>query len=162
VRTVLTLIGVVIGTFVLVVSLSVGTGVTDAAMREFRRHDELRRIIVYPGFGGDAGIPPDEIAVRGDVSDAKRERLRQALIDHWYRKNARQAKVRLDREKLNELAALDHVKNVYPMFHVNARVHFGSQGEDVFSTSAVPENRHFQRRLVAGSFFASPDERAIV
>jgi putative ABC transport system permease protein len=162
VRTILTMIGVVIGSFVLVVSLSVGTGVKDAAMREFRRHDELRRIMVYPGYGGEAGIPPEEIAVKGDVSDAKRERLRQALIDHWYRKNSRRPKVQLDREKLNELAALDHVKYVYPMFHVNARVYFGSQGEDVFSAGAVPENRHFQRRLVAGSFFTAADERAIV
>jgi putative ABC transport system permease protein len=51
VRTVLTTLGVVFGTFVLVVSLSLGDGVQRTIERESRRHANLRRVDVYPQWG---------------------------------------------------------------------------------------------------------------
>jgi len=60
VRTALTTLGVVIGTFVLILSLSIGQGVQRLAMKELRRHDQLRTIMVWPSYrdladGSDRG-----------------------------------------------------------------------------------------------------------
>src|SRR5437763_9148184 len=38
-RTLLTMLGVVLGTFILIVSVSLGRGVQQAVLREFSRHD---------------------------------------------------------------------------------------------------------------------------
>jgi len=48
-RSTLTLLGVVFGTFVLVASLSLGRGVQETIVREYSRHNELRSIDVLPG-----------------------------------------------------------------------------------------------------------------
>src|SRR5438105_15116499 len=84
-RTLLTMLGVLFGTFVLVASLAVGRGVQDTVQREWTRFRELRRIEVRPRY--QAAQPPDvsqeEFQVRGAMSDAKRERLRHELIRRW-------------------------------------------------------------------------------
>ena len=49
VRTTLTLLGVIIGTFVLLLSLSIGQGVRRGITNVWRRSDQLRRIHVWPG-----------------------------------------------------------------------------------------------------------------
>ena len=43
VRTALTTFGVAVGAFVLLLSLSIGVGIQQAVVREFHRHDELRK-----------------------------------------------------------------------------------------------------------------------
>jgi putative ABC transport system permease protein len=163
VRTALTVLGIVIGTFVLVVCLSVGSGVREAALREFRRHDQLRQIVVHPGYGGgDVGIPPEELVIKGDMSDAKRERLRQSLIEHYNRRHARQPKVALTKERLEELARLDHVTSVVPVFQQSVRASLGGKGESVFATGTAPDNRHVRRRLIAGEPFTTPADRSVL
>ena len=49
-RTALTLLGVVIGSCILVISLSVGTGVRKTVYRLLREHGRLRQIEVYPDY----------------------------------------------------------------------------------------------------------------
>jgi putative ABC transport system permease protein len=163
VRTALTVLGVVIGTFVLVTCLSVGSGVREAALREFRRHEGLRQIVAHPGYGGgDAGIPPEELVIKGDVSEAKRDRLRQSLIEHYNRRHSRQPKVALTRERLEELARLDHVRSVVPLFQQNVRATLDGKGEEVVATGIALENAPFRRRLIAGQFLTANEERAIL
>ena len=83
-RTTLTLIGVAIGCGTLVVSLACGIGVKEAVDAQFRKEDRLRQITVFPA--GDrvdetlAGVPEEILKVPGEMSDAKRERIRKQEV----------------------------------------------------------------------------------
>ena len=116
-RTVLTTLGVVFGSFVLAASLSVGQGVQDLIERESHRSDFLRRINVSPGNPpGQSNKPAEVIAVNGEMTEARRDRLRRAIKEHhdrWTRW-AKPTGLLLTRDKLEELAALPHVQDVRP------------------------------------------------
>jgi hypothetical protein len=67
-RSALTLLGVVFGTFVLVASLSLGRGVQETIVREYSRHNELRSIEVFPGYGRPGSAPEEELRIEAQVS----------------------------------------------------------------------------------------------
>src|SRR6266567_3571278 len=91
VRTLLTLSGVVAGAFLLVVSIAIGQGVEEATVRQFRRYGQLRNVSVFPGFQPvEKIIPPADLEVKGPMSEAKRQRIRQGLVRHWPRRHAGQ------------------------------------------------------------------------
>src|SRR5690242_12159443 len=72
VRTALTTLGVVIGTFVVILSLSTGQGVQRLAMNAFRKHEQLRSILVWPGYRPQAeDVPPQELDIKGDMSEGR-------------------------------------------------------------------------------------------
>src|SRR5438552_3469265 len=82
-RTMLTTLGVVFGTLVLAASLSIGHGVQETIERESHRSDFLRRVEVRaPWRGREADIPADELQVKGEMNEGRRERIRKALLDH--------------------------------------------------------------------------------
>src|SRR6187401_1462208 len=81
VRTLLTLSGVVAGTFLLVVSISIGRGVEEATIRQLRRSDQLRKINVFPSYQPkEDSIPDTELQVVGPMSDEKRGRIKRGLV----------------------------------------------------------------------------------
>jgi putative ABC transport system permease protein len=162
VRTTLTTLGVVIGTFVLIVSLSVGQGAQETIMGLFRRFDRLRKIEVWPNYQGrEADTPPEEIPIKGDMSEAKRERLREAIRWRDPKKSGRGSPVTLNPERLRQLAALDHVVAVTPYFHQEARAVFGGKTERVVTT-VEPDNTRLRDRVVAGDYFAAPGGRDVL
>jgi putative ABC transport system permease protein len=163
VRTTLTLLGVIIGTFVLLLSLSIGQGVRTAIAEEWRRNDQLRRITVWPARrGAEPDIPPEEIEVKGEMSDARRDRLRQALIRRWPGKPNQDTSKRLTPERLEELAALDHVVAVVPVVWGFGRVRFNNKAERVNVGSAEPDDRQFRERVVVGAVFMADQPRSIM
>ena len=88
VRTILTTLGVAVGALVLLLSLSIGIGVREAVLQQIRRHDDLRKIELRSGYGKvEEHIPPGEIEVKGEMSDAKRKRLHERLVQRWIAKN---------------------------------------------------------------------------
>src|ERR1700730_16546424 len=132
------MLGVVLGTHVLIVSLAVGRGVQDAVQREFARHDQLRKIEVWPGFKPpESEIPAAELTVRGEMSDEKRERIRQTIIRRWNWKNLRRPRAPLDLERIKALAKIDHVVSVVPYAHDNCRIHYGTSAEEVIGFGAA-------------------------
>src|SRR5207247_9757227 len=84
VRTTLTTLGVVIGAFLLILSLSIGQGVKSAVLTELRRYDQIRKILVWPGTQAKAEqVPKELLEIKADISDEKRERLRQAIMRRY-------------------------------------------------------------------------------
>jgi putative ABC transport system permease protein len=163
-RTALTTLGVVIGSFVLLLSLSIGQGVRAVIADEWRRNDQLRRINVWVGRQSlEQDIPPEEIEVKGEMSDARRERLRQALIHHWRGKPKQDTVKRLTPERLEELAALDHVVAVVPsIYWHDGRVRFHQKAEWTKVLSAEPDDAHYRERLVAGAVFRADQPRGVM
>ena len=72
VRTALTLIGVVVGTFALVLSLAVGRGVDRAIVNLFHEDDRLRKIIVNPNYENEREDMPAE-SPRAEGLDERRQ-----------------------------------------------------------------------------------------
>src|SRR5947207_13607273 len=103
VRTLLTLSGVVAGTFLLVVSIAIGRGVEEATLRQLRKNDQLRKITVFPSYQpSEKLIPPGDLVVKGEMSDTKRQRIRQSLVRHWPKRAIGGAPTRpLDENALN-------------------------------------------------------------
>ena len=117
VRTALTVVGVSIGCFVLITSLSVGQGVQEVILGQLRKQDQLRRIVVWPGGGKQGEVPPAELEVPGEMSEARRERLREAIRKRW------QAPQRVAPPGLKpaQVEALEHLRvtgqpRVWPLF----------------------------------------------
>jgi putative ABC transport system permease protein len=163
VRTLLTTLGVLFGTFVLAASLSIGQGVQETIVREASRHDRLRRVNVWPVWrASESEVPPEVLQVKGDMSDAKRERLRQAIVERWSREHQAGPRVALTRERLGDLAALEHVEAVVPRVELFGWLALGDNAQQG-NVSAVPvEDRHLRERLAAGDLFAAPDEQAVL
>ncbi len=81
VRTTLTIIGVVVGTFALVLSVAVGRGIDRAIIKLFREDDRLRKILVNTKFEEKLeNVPIERREPKGEMSDAKRARLRKAIV----------------------------------------------------------------------------------
>lgn len=163
VRTVLTTLGVTIGSFVLILSLSIGQGVQDAATRELRRHDHLRKIRVLPGWKvEEADVPPEELEIKGDMSEERRERLRQAQLHRWRGISRRSTQRRLDDGRIKELAALPHVEAVIPLIGMGVQARFEGKEQNTVFVSATPEDQDYRERIVAGTFLPSTSGRDVV
>ena len=162
-RTALTTLGVVFGAFVLAASLSINHGVQETIARESRRTDALRRIHVHPQWGGRAAsVPADDVVVEGKMSEAKRQRIREALIAHKNWMGVRQPPVLLSQEILHRLAALKHVQAVEPAVSLQEFVLLDGQSIHARIESARPRDPPYLRRLVAGRFFETAAEPAAV
>jgi putative ABC transport system permease protein len=164
VRTLLTTFGVLIGTFTLVLSISLGQGVYYATMYQVRHGNQLREIEVSPGYGhAERVMPAAELEVQGQMSEDKRERIRKLLVRDWLRNNPQFPQVPLDQEKLRQLASLDHVESVVPYLVRSCRARLGSRAPLELGAMAVaPANAALQQRIVAGEGFSSADEHAVL
>jgi putative ABC transport system permease protein len=161
-RMVLTTLGVVFGSFVLVISLSLGQGVQRTIERESHRNVVLRKVEVWPQWGGsEADLPAEELQVKGDMSEEKQQRLRKALGERKLRYVTRGPRVALNRGRLRTLADLDHVEAVTPLYHQGGYALLGDRSHAVTTSSAVPDDEAFRRRVLAGDCFRAADERAV-
>ncbi|HEV8070624.1 MAG TPA: FtsX-like permease family protein [Planctomycetaceae bacterium] len=158
-RTVLTTLGVVFGSFVLAASLSIGQGVQDTFERETHRSDVLREIRIQPQFGeSKANAKPVE--VKGQMSDARRERIREALTAR--RRNMAASPVPLTRERLGELSRLPHVEAVVPQSWQGGYAILGKHSQTTGISASRVDDSQAREHLVAGRYFESPNEQAVV
>ncbi len=168
VRTLLTLAGVFLGSFTLIASLSVGRGVHDLAEQEFSRHQELRSIEVWPSYRvREEDIPEAELQVKGDMDDARRDRLRRALVQKWTREHGVSG-VPLDSGKIRAIQVIEHVESVTPhaSFRFRASLdglaHDTTEPQEVTGEGISPDDEGVQRRLVAGRTFSSAAAQEIL
>lgn len=158
-RTVLTTLGVVFGSLVLAGSLSVGLGVQQA-IRSLTS-EFLRQIELWPQAGGRSRRETEEkIEIPGNMSEARRERLRTAIA-------ARRAKEKgewsaLTQEQIAELAALKHVQLAMPFAWQHGKAVFEGVSQEIDIGAARPNDVAWGKRLVAGKFFTSADEPVAV
>jgi putative ABC transport system permease protein len=163
VRTLLTTLGVLFGSFVFAASLSISQGIQETIERESHRSDYLRRIDLHPRWGvREQDIPPEELRVRGDMSDAKRERIRKALVSRKVRFNPGSPGEALTRERLQSLSGLDHVVSVEPIIRLSGWAVLGDRTETAEVVSAKHDDTSLRKRVVAGRFLDNPDERGVV
>jgi len=163
VRTILTIAGVTIGTFALVLSLSVGRGVDRAIVALFHEDDRLRTISVSEKYEMPAeAVPPEEREPKGSMSDIKRRRISKALVRKWARGHIRKPLSTLNVPGIERLRALDHVVKVEPVVGLDGKASLDGKDQQAFATS-VPSTGGFLRdRLLAGRLFKPEEGQAAI
>jgi putative ABC transport system permease protein len=162
-RTCLTTLGVVFGSFVLAASLSINRGVQETIRREAMRNDMMRRVMVRPEFvRADSESDPTRESLAGDMADARRERIHKALVAGRGRNRASAPRLPLTPETIRNLAGLEHVATFVPVVGQSGTVVVNHRPQGSTIVSARPEDADCRSRLLAGRFFDSPDEQAVV
>lgn len=170
-RTALTLVGVVVGASLLVISLAVGRGVRTALENQFDRGGRMLRINVYPGRPeADEVLPEEEVAVEGDVSDERRERLRKQLVDRHPAAWRRPPLKALTSDRIRELSELEHVVLAWPDLRESWKLAFDEPTAvdedgrtDWARTIGVPaEIPEIKDLIVGGRMFLSDDEQGVL
>src|SRR5262245_46571844 len=145
--------GVVIGTFTLAVSLSLGRGFQDEIVRQLGGGPQLRQVMVWPGSGAkESDIPKEVLEVKGEMSEAKRKRLRKAVIQRWPRPGP---VVRLAPARVQALAGLPHVEAVEPIIQEKCQAYLGGRTQTIHVFAASSDSEHFRNRIVAGEYLPS-------
>jgi putative ABC transport system permease protein len=158
-RALLTTLGVVFGTFVLVASLSVREGIKETVLRQYRRFGELRQVDVLPGPAA-AAIPPKEVKLSGNVSPQRQRRLRQEIERH--RPGPAEPPPGMTSEQLRSLAGLSHVVSVTPSLVLDCSASLGGKSEHAFVVAAQTNDDHFLGRLIYGTAPASDASGVLV
>src|SRR5262245_47706907 len=160
------MLGVLLGSCMLAISLSIGVGVKNAVRHMMRKNNELRSIHIYAAYkeptDDETGVPPEAIEVKGEMSDEKRRRIRKMLVKRWREENSRNTRVQLNRSLINQLSQIPHVESLEVSFWENGRVSVQGQTTAANIQSARCENVALPHRLVAGSMFRNDDSRGIL
>jgi putative ABC transport system permease protein len=149
-RALLTTLGVAVGSFLLVSSVAIGQGVQKMLLGQLRKQDQLRQVVVWQGAGGRAqDVPSAALELPGEMSEARRGRLREAVIRRW-KSPPRKAPPGLSAARVAELAALEHVVSVTPGLAWTGKASLGGNVQPAYIRAAAPDDPAVVRRIVAG------------
>jgi putative ABC transport system permease protein len=163
VRTILTIIGIVIGTFALVLSLSIGRGIDQAIVALFHEDDRLRKITVIENYETAVeDVPVAEREPKGAMSDAKRARIRAAMVRDWGANHERKNRKALTADAIDRLRAIPHIERVEPVSDHFGKASLGGKSKEVRASSITRGARYLRKRLVAGRFFTDQDDNAAI
>ena len=152
-RTLLTLTGVALGATMLIISLALSRGMRAVVDTEFGKDARLRTVTVYQSSAAaavdEADIPPARLAVPGDVSPGRRERLRQMLIQR-YRDELPRRPIKLTPDRLAAIAELEHVAAVVPAVNDRAAVTVNGSPRVASLALLAPDHHSIADRIVYG------------
>ncbi|MHC5037589.1 MAG: ABC transporter permease [Planctomycetota bacterium] len=163
-RNALTTLGIVIAILSLTLVISAGKGMDAFIDGELKQEQNLVQVAVHPGFGTDMGDIFSAVEVEGEMSEAKRNRIRRAIINRRTPQNlmGRKTKIITD-EALRDFGKIDHVASVRPLIQEKYDIRCeGKESRAVTSLALSHENRRHERRLIAGRFFSASDAREVV
>ncbi|MBN71601.1 MAG: hypothetical protein CME32_20255 [Gimesia sp.] len=161
-RMVLSLVGVVIGSLMLLFALASRSGVQEAVMRVFSMSKQLRQIHVSQNWSTDEkAIPEEDLKVEGDLDEARRARIRRMLIRHWQFEH-RSESVGLTRERINKIEAFAHVETVHPRMSSYVSMIQGEREMKGMGDSVAVNEKVLQDRMLVGKVFESDNEPAIL
>lgn len=115
-RTVLTILGVVIGTASIVVMISLGLGLNKATMEDIERYGGLTTVQVSEGRGG-GNSGSGSVAIISSSSSSSSSSSKEQVM-------------RLDDEAVEMLAGLSHVESVSPVLQVSVIAKYGQYVND--------------------------------
>ncbi len=111
-RTVLTILGVVIGTASIVVMISLGLGLNKATMEDIERYGGLTTIQVYEGRGSSGDGMAVAVSSGGSSSSSKEKVMR------------------LDDATVETLGMIEHVESVSPILQISVIAKYGQYIND--------------------------------
>ncbi len=156
-RTSLTMLGVLFGSFVLTFTVSMRGGVQKTIVREYSRYASLRQIQVQQNFEAAADTKKEtETEVKGNISSERSERLRSQIAKRARRGGPATA-VRLTPDKLRNLEQLPRVIEVVPEFMIYGRTYLNDKAAEASIHSIRVDDDYVHKRLIAGDLPPSND-----
>lgn len=164
VRTILTLVGVIAGTCALAFSLALGLGLHAFIDNEFKSRDDFWRIIVHVEETplDESLVPPEKLAVNGDVSDVRKARLREAMVERYIQQRLRRPPVPITPRTLAAIAALPDVAEVRTYRTGEAQVMAPNARRPARGFAAGGPLSALQPRLLAGRLPAADGTKEVV
>ncbi len=130
-RAALNLIGVVIGCVVLLMTAAGATGVKAAFESLFDSSEFARQIEVYQSYQSTLEPKDEEVVVEGEMSEERRERIRNSLVQAWKSEQSDFEELAITEERLHDLAAIDHVGAVVPHVYLRGEVELADENTEV-------------------------------
>ena len=164
VRTALTLVGVTVGTCALAFSVSLGLGLRAFIDTEFKGRDDFWRVVVRVDEPppDESTIPLEKVAVRGEMSDERRARIREALVDRFQATRPPRAPKLLTRDRLDAIAQLPGVAEIRTFRAGDGRLWLDTADKPAGAFSVSGTLDDLAPRLIAGRLPASPDADEVV
>lgn len=162
VRTLLTMLGVMFGSCVLVVSLSIGQGVQETVVRQYQKYGELRTINVSLNIVPDVEKDQGKEVIQGQMNAEKRKRLEKELSQREKYEQPTKPKALLTPERFQAIAGMEHVEVIEPVWAVQTWAMLGDKTERTVMTGVTSLEEDLPGRIVAGSYFADDDSRAVL
>lgn len=164
VRTALTLVGVTVGTCALAFSLALGLGLRAFIDTEFKGRDDFWRVLVRVDEPppDEATVPPEKVAVKGQMSDARRARIREALVERYQRTRAPKAPKLLTPDKLDAIAKLPDVQEIRTFRTGDGRLWSDAADRPALVFAVSGSLADLAPRLLAGRLPESPDANELV
>lgn len=161
-RTALSLVGVVIGSLLLLFSLASRRGVQDAVARVFSMSKEMRQIQVWSRWGVDEeDIPEEELKVDGEMDEAMRSRIREMLVRRWQNEHGGE-RVGLTRERIERIEAIKHVESVHPDAQVWVDIIQGDNELQGTGMAVAAADEVLRERILVGEAFESDGDKTIL
>ena len=165
-RAALTLLGIVLGTATLTISASVGMGIVRAIDAEFQKIEQIRVVRAFPNFSApstdDSAVPEKEKQVEGEMSEERRDRLRNGLVQAYKRKTNKLAPTPISPEVLEKLRAIPHVVKARPGASGGGYLRNADTLVPVTFSPLRPGHTRLAARLVAGTDLTGGENEAIV
>ncbi|HBE71990.1 MAG TPA: hypothetical protein DDW52_27945 [Planctomycetaceae bacterium] len=139
-RTLLNLLGIVVGCIVLLMTAAGVRGVKEAVRILFDSSETARQIgLVASSYS--VVTPPDEaMVVEGEMSPERRERIRQQLEWKWQRENRPDKRWELNDQSITELEKHKKIVSVVPEISVRCRIEVPSRESEDFDADAPPQS----------------------
>ncbi|MFM7149595.1 MAG: ABC transporter permease [Gemmataceae bacterium] len=160
-RTLLPIVGVAVGSFVLITSLAVSEGVQDVLVGQLRRQDQLRRILVWPGGGPRETLSEKEIDVPGTMSEGRRDRLREA-IKRRRQTSAKRPPPGLSPDQIDAIARLEHVEKITPAFTWMGTLDLDGKKIPVQVRTASEDDAGLRQRRLNGRLFGEQEPAILI
>ena len=167
VRTALTLVGVTVGTCALAFSLALGLGLRAFIDTEFKGRDDFWRVVVRVDEPppDEAAIPDRDrakLAVTGAMSDERRARLREALLDRYQSTRPPRIPKLLTPDRIDAIAKLPGVAEVRTYRSGDGRLWADTADTPAGVTATSGPLADLAPRLIAGRLPESPDADEVV
>lgn len=144
VRTILTVLGVVIGTASIVVMISLGLGLNRATMEQIEQYGGLTTIQVNEGRGGEGGTYGGRFAVAVSGTSSSKDKV-----------------MRLDDAALETLGRLQYVKSVQPILQVNVIAKYGQYVNDYMRVQGMTAEGLSELNINIGDGYLPTDDKEL-
>lgn len=166
-RTLLTTLGVAVGTCALAFSVALGLGLREFIETEFKGRDDFWRVLVRvdeppPDENKVPTQDRDKIAVKGNMSDERKARIREALIDRYLSSRTPTMPKLITPESLDAIAKLPDVSEVRTFRTGEGRMWADTSDRPAVAFTVSGTLEDLRSRLIAGRLPVSDSADEIV
>lgn len=171
-RTLLNLLGIVVGCIVLLMTAAGVRGVKNAIHVLFDASESARQIAVIPSDYPSQDPPAEAVAVEGEMADERRDRIAEKLDQKWRSTHRSDKKWELTEQEIERLESVEHIESVVPRVNVSCSVRVLDTDETSYDSVDLkvqtslfgidPNSQLTQDRIIAGDMVKSTDEGSCV